>query len=223
MRKLIETLCKSGVCPVCGNPSLEWTGLEHDCNGGLHLWKCPVCECTGGEGFSNDTLPEDGEFKFDGLHYDVRDKDGNQIIISARPEESPEKIISCECETGVCPICGGELYYSGTDRLAGYHYWECSKCDATGKEDADDEGEYFDVQNGVNEPVTIIRLKPEQKDQQITAAELEKLIPLCEACDSELCIFNPEGICRFPLVTGRKPNVSDETGCTDCVSKDMQA
>lgn len=42
---------------------------------------------------------------------------------------------------------------------------------------------------------------------------------LCSACDSELCIFNPDGICMFPMISGRSATVDDE-GCHDCVCKD---
>ncbi len=39
---------------------------------------------------------------------------------------------------------------------------------------------------------------------------------MCEDCDAD-CIYNPEGICRFPLVYGRRPDVNDEDGCNDCL------
>jgi len=38
---------------------------------------------------------------------------------------------------------------------------------------------------------------------------------LCEECEAD-CVYSPEGICRFPLVYGRKPNLSEE-GCDDCI------
>ena len=44
---------------------------------------------------------------------------------------------------------------------------------------------------------------------------------LCEECMSETCAFNPEGICRFPLVYGRKPRLSEE-GCSDWLFADYK-
>lgn len=37
---------------------------------------------------------------------------------------------------------------------------------------------------------------------------------LCEECLSETCIFNPEGVCMFPMVSGRSPRLHDD-GCDD--------
>ena len=49
--------------------------------------------------------------------------------------------------------------------------------------------------------------------------ELSKLAyrkSMCEECMAD-CIFSPEGECLFPLVSGRKPEISDEEGCDDCI------
>lgn len=43
---------------------------------------------------------------------------------------------------------------------------------------------------------------------------------LCCECDSETCVFNPEGICKAPFVTGKAPGLS-ENGCTDYCFKDV--
>ena len=40
---------------------------------------------------------------------------------------------------------------------------------------------------------------------------------MCEECMSEHCIWNPEGICRYPLVYGKKPEIDDEYGCHACI------
>lgn len=37
---------------------------------------------------------------------------------------------------------------------------------------------------------------------------------LCCECDSEHCVFNPQGICKAPFVIGRAPSLSDD-GCAD--------
>ena len=41
---------------------------------------------------------------------------------------------------------------------------------------------------------------------------------LCSECSSSLCIWNPEGICLFPLISGRKAIVTGE-GCNDCIAQ----
>ena len=38
---------------------------------------------------------------------------------------------------------------------------------------------------------------------------------LCMECGSDDCVFNDEGICRYSLVHGVEPQVSDADGCTD--------
>lgn len=43
---------------------------------------------------------------------------------------------------------------------------------------------------------------------------------LCTECDSETCVFNPQGICMAPFLTGRKPGVHDD-GCTDYCPKPL--
>ena len=59
-----------GICPVCG-ASVEYTGEDiKTCGGGMHPWKCPACGATGEEGYDE---------VFDGQHYNVKDKDGNEI------------------------------------------------------------------------------------------------------------------------------------------------
>lgn len=57
-------------------------------------------------------------------------------------------------------------------------------------------------------------------DRTEDLAKLQYRSLLCDECCSETCIFNPEGICRFPLVCGRKPNISED-GCADWVYKEQ--
>ena len=42
---------------------------------------------------------------------------------------------------------------------------------------------------------------------------------LCKECMSETCIFNPEGVCMFPMVSGRAPELNDN-GCDDWQCKE---
>lgn len=39
---------------------------------------------------------------------------------------------------------------------------------------------------------------------------------MCEDCDSSFCAYNAFGICRFPMIGGRRPKLSED-GCEDCV------
>lgn len=46
---------------------------------------------------------------------------------------------------------------------------------------------------------------------------------LCCECDSGTCVFNPEGICKVPFVTGKAPGLSED-GCKDyCYKEDSHA
>jgi hypothetical protein len=51
-------------------------------------------------------------------------------------------------------------------------------------------------------------------------APLVRAQSLCCECDCETCLFNPEGICKAPFVTGKAPGLSED-GCTDYCFKDV--
>ena len=57
-------------------------------------------------------------------------------------------------------------------------------------------------------------------DRTPEIAELTYCRALCEECMSECCTFNPDGICLYPLVHGRKPVQSEHYGCYGCCSND---
>ena len=46
-------------------------------------------------------------------------------------------------------------------------------------------------------------------------ARLYYLQSLCFDCDTRSCALNSEGECRFPLVNGRKPTITEEEGCKE--------
>lgn len=56
-------------------------------------------------------------------------------------------------------------------------------------------------------------------DRTEETAALYQQKQLCTECDSETCVFNPDGICKFPFVGGRAPGLNDD-GCTDYVYKE---
>lgn len=61
--------------------------------------------------------------------------DTNVLVAYIRHSSLDLKALGVE-ETGVCPICGGELEYGSDITLddGGYHEWRCPGCGATGKE-----------------------------------------------------------------------------------------
>ena len=70
--KTIYTVCQEGICPICGG-ELEYTGVrEDDDDGCTYPWACVKCGATGKEGYS---------LQFDGNHYGVEDKNGNEVKI----------------------------------------------------------------------------------------------------------------------------------------------
>lgn len=66
---------------------------------------------------------------------------------------------------------------------------------------------------------------PEDVDVSSISAVVENTvvpyIGLCEECSSESCIFCPNGYCLFPLIYGRKPNVSEDDGCRDVLPEEL--
>ena len=113
--------------------------------------------------------------------------------------EIKEKIIIAECESGVCPICGGSLDYAGSNKLEGFHYWACRECNATGKEgfnyiegegeddnfdawdDTEFDGQHYDVRLEDGTFVEII--SPDHPD----AAKLKEKRVLEAVCESGVC------------------------------------
>lgn len=49
---------------------------------------------------------------------------------------------------------------------------------------------------------------------------LKRCSQLCTECCSETCVFNPQGICMAPFLTGKKPGIHDD-GCTDYCPKPL--
>lgn len=50
--------------------------------------------------------------------------------------------------------------------------------------------------------------------------DLMTMANACQECMSECCIFNPDGMCLFPIIGKRCPNITDD-GCSDCIPKDF--
>lgn len=70
--------------------------------------------------------------------------------------------------------------------------------------------EWFDER--YSRGVAKLLLVGEPKDREVAHALY--LQSLCTECDAEHCVFNPDGICKAPFVTGRAPSLSDD-GCAD--------
>ena len=66
---------------------------------------------------------------------------------------------------------------------------------------------------------------PEDVDASSISVGLENTIAecigLCEECSSESCVFCPNGYCLLPLIYGRKPNVSEDDGCSDVLPEEL--
>lgn len=56
-------------------------------------------------------------------------------------------------------------------------------------------------------------------DRTELLSKLCYLNQLCQECDAEHCVFNPKGICLFPMVGERAPALSDD-GCEDFCYKE---
>ena len=76
--------------------------------------------------------------------------------------------------------------------------------------------EWFDER--YSRGVAKLLLVGEPKDREVAQALF--LTSLCCECDSEHCVFNPDGICKAPFVTGRTPGLNDD-GCTDYCCKEV--
>jgi hypothetical protein len=55
------------------------------------------------------------------------------------------------------------------------------------------------------------------KNGVFQSSELNRRLSLCEQCESKWCIFamNGNGHCLFPLISGRKPRVGEDSLCID--------
>ncbi|MBQ9719653.1 MAG: hypothetical protein IJV64_03055 [Oscillospiraceae bacterium] len=52
-------------------------------------------------------------------------------------------------------------------------------------------------------------------DRTDQIAKLVYLNGLCDECDTESCAYCEDGLCKFPLVHGRKPIYTDHDGCVE--------
>lgn len=76
--RIIRTVCKEGICPLCGG-AVRYTYKGSMIEYGVYRWKCPHCGAWGQEG--NKTV-------FDGKHYHVHDKDGTPCTLVFFHEEA---------------------------------------------------------------------------------------------------------------------------------------
>ena len=63
------------------------------------------------------------------------------------------------------------------------------------------------------------RLPTECLDIVPAAKKLLDRQPMCFECDSETCAFNPEGVCMYPVVYGKTPDLETFDGCSGWVEK----
>lgn len=77
MKRILDKPYMEGICPCCGS-QIEYGQRNHMDNGGTIAWECPNCEASGEEGYDE---------VFDGMHYNVRDADGNECVYEAPADE----------------------------------------------------------------------------------------------------------------------------------------
>lgn len=53
---------------------------------------------------------------------------------------------------------------------------------------------------------------------EMKAAAGEEMTKGLDECSSDCCIFNPKGICLYPLLYGKKAEVTED-GCLSCIVK----
>lgn len=70
MKRVLDKPYEAGICPCCGS-QIEYGQTNHMDNGGTIDWECPNCEASGEEGYDE---------VFDGMHYNVRDAEGNDCV-----------------------------------------------------------------------------------------------------------------------------------------------
>lgn len=78
MKTQVHTICKEGICPLCGNP-VEYGDRKEFDDDYVVNWTCTSCGASGQEGYAA---------TFDGQHYNVHDGDGNEVEIMPPCRES---------------------------------------------------------------------------------------------------------------------------------------
>lgn len=78
MKKQIHTICREGICPLCGT-SVEYGDRKEFDDDYVVNWICTNCGTSGQEGYAA---------TFDGQHYNVYDGDGNEVEIMTPNHEN---------------------------------------------------------------------------------------------------------------------------------------
>lgn len=123
-KKTIIVKCEANVCPICGSMNLAYGCSEDDDNGRKFPWTCEDCGATGKESYTE---------TFDGNHYNVKNGAGLPIEIVNPIPCHPNNEKTAEDVT--CPVCGGELEYTGKTGETKNSFcqeWRCTKCHAAG-------------------------------------------------------------------------------------------
>lgn len=116
---------------------------------------------------------------------------------------------------GRIEFAGKEFFIVGAGREGSLDY-HCIPVEATKKmEDAIWENIHVSVEDNVYVTPYLAGLLPKAAAdvKKTRVEELQALDVLCQECMSETCAFNPNGICRYPLVFGFAPHLHDD-GCS---------
>lgn len=142
-----------------------------------------------------------------GYHEDWVEREKSLIMLNIRTIEEQDnllKILWNELENAY-------FFENDNGELILAHQWKIFSAGTT----RDEIWHWFDERysKGI---VALLHSDPKEK----LKTEIEKNISLCNECMSEHCVYNPTGICKLPLIKGRRANISDD-GCEDCIPSDI--
>jgi hypothetical protein len=64
---------------------------------------------------------------------------------------------------------------------------------------------------------TVYDEKDKEKAEQLKTQNIYKIEDICGECDLDICAYSRKSLCLFPLVGGRRPNITKKSGCADFV------
>ena len=147
-----------------------------------------------------DCTPDDDRFNWNSMYVNIPDalieRIRRDFVYGASKNESTEK-----CSDTLCPVCGGAIDPKGgyvtADGLMKLD-WTCPSCRSVGMA-------VYDIHDN----------KELQFSRHWVISCGEKAIE----CDSETCVFNPDGICKYKAVYGKEPVLHDD-GCSGYCGKE---
>lgn len=107
-------------------------------------WKARVEVTLDGASYDFDKLPQEAKRKI--MAQMKQGAVAGAFEVEGQPEPKAEGD-----QSGVCPVCGGELRYTDNEQMddGGVYHWICKGCGATGKEGYDEvfDGHHYEVRD----------------------------------------------------------------------------